>query len=105
MRLIWVDRLAIAWFVLIFATLFVLSGGNTVSVLLTNPDAPPEWGRLIALLVVPPWAVLRVIAALAGFGSRKAKRRRPDTSVMLPRLALRPAPPDTVSSLRAPSGY
>lgn len=57
--MIWADRLAIIWFVIIFAVLFMTSGGQSAVSHFWD-----GWVPIVGWFVLLPWAVLRVIDAI-----------------------------------------
>jgi hypothetical protein len=129
-QLIWADRVALMWLVLIFVGVFFLTMGRSVSLTVRDPaGAWDVWGPIIEFFVLPPWLVLRALDLIftgeirlrsmrAQMESAKAKqqisgrvrlaatprRLRPHEIAAMPQPRGRPlAPPSIAPILRAPS--
>lgn len=62
--MIWADRVAIAWAILLVLFILLLNGMNPPLSL----DALSEWGKMLFILAGIPWLALRMIAGVfSGF--------------------------------------
>ena len=64
--MIWADKLALVWFVLIFLFMAILTAGRSADLV----EFFDIWLRITGFFVVLPWIGLRVIDAVIFMGRR-----------------------------------